>query len=138
MPERKSNSRVLRNLAEEMFEVFATEGEISEAERDDFITSMIRQWITYDGNATWFFGEEQVNFTHRRTPLGKSLLTTKRSVVTWFVIARVSRKCLPTPTSLLSCNAPDGEFAADALKRVPVLLSNGLGEADVRTPSQSR
>src|SRR5262245_54687625 len=84
MADRKNNSRVLRQLAEGLFDGLAAQGIALEAERDDFVTSLVRQWITNDGIATWFVGEEQLYFTHRHTPLGKPLLSTERVQPGWF------------------------------------------------------
>lgn len=88
MADRKPNSRALRSLAEGLFDGLAAEGRILQAEKDDFVTSMVRQWITFDGNATWFFGEEQIYFVHRHTPLGKPLLETKPGQPGWFAEMR--------------------------------------------------
>ena len=70
MPKRKFNSRALRRLAEELIQRIAQDQEIPEGEREDFATSLVRQWITYDGNATVFLGEQQVYLVLGKTPLG--------------------------------------------------------------------
>jgi len=88
----RPNSRALRNFAEGLFDALAAEDRILQAEKDDFVTSMVRQWITYDGNATWFFGEDQIYFVHRHTPLGKPLLATERRQPGWFTDLRHNRK----------------------------------------------
>jgi hypothetical protein len=95
MADKKSNSRLLRTVAEEIFQRLATEGRILEAEAGDFITSLVRQWITYDGNATWFFGEEQLHFAHRHTPLGKPQLATQRIPPGWFAELQRQWKIAP-------------------------------------------
>lgn len=72
MSTRKFNSRVLRQLAEELFANLAEK--FPEANREDFVTSLVRQWITYDGNATFFvgeMGEMQIYLVLGQTPLGK-------------------------------------------------------------------
>lgn len=84
MADKKSNSRLLRKLAEEICQSLIAEGRLLEAEGGDFITSLVRQWITYDGNATWFFDGEQVQFVHRHTPLGKPLLAMEQITPAWF------------------------------------------------------
>lgn len=69
MSKKKVNSRALRQLAEELVQVLSEEGEIRHDQRDDCTTSLVRQWITYDGHATLFLSEQQV-YLH----LGKTLL----------------------------------------------------------------
>jgi hypothetical protein len=91
----RPNSRALRNFAEGFFDGLVGQGRILESEKDDFVTSMVRQWITYDGNATWFFGEEQVYFVHRHTPLGKPLLETTQRQPAWFAEMRQDWKIEP-------------------------------------------
>ncbi len=59
MRQRKFNSRALRRLAEELFQQIVGDGDFPEGEREDFVTSLVRQWITYDGNATLFLGERR-------------------------------------------------------------------------------
>lgn len=71
MPARKTNSRALRQLAKELVQVLAEEGEVEEDQQADLATSLVRQWITYDGNATLFLGEQQVYIVLGKTPLGK-------------------------------------------------------------------
>ncbi|MFO0967440.1 MAG: hypothetical protein U0793_17915 [Gemmataceae bacterium] len=88
MADRKNNSRVLRQLAAGLSHGLAAEGIVLEAERDDFVTSIVRQWITNDGIAAWFVAEDQLYFTHRHTPLGKPLLTTERVQPGWFAALR--------------------------------------------------
>jgi hypothetical protein len=60
MPTKKFNPQALRHLAEEFLRQVAEDQEMPCDERADFVTSLVRQWITYDGNATFFVGEEQV------------------------------------------------------------------------------
>jgi hypothetical protein len=58
----KFNSQALRRIAEDILEKLAEEQEITDALRGDFTTSLVRQWITYEGNATLFIGEKQLYF----------------------------------------------------------------------------
>ncbi len=74
MPKRNPNSHALRELAEGLIRGLAEEVEIPEDERRDLATSLVRQWITYDGRATLFLGGEQVYFILGRTPLGRFTL----------------------------------------------------------------
>lgn len=76
MPKRKPNSRALRELAEELIAALAEVYDIPDGEREDLITSLVRQWITYDGNAALFLGEDIHYFVLGRTPLGKPCLAT--------------------------------------------------------------
>jgi hypothetical protein len=71
MSMRKFNSRGLRRLAEEITRELAEVYEITESDQEDFTTSLVRQWITYGGNATLFLEEQQINFFLGQTPLGK-------------------------------------------------------------------
>ena len=70
MSKRKFDSRELRQLAEELLEEIAEGEPIPEADRADLATSLVRQWITYDGKATLFIGEGQFCFVLAETPLG--------------------------------------------------------------------
>jgi hypothetical protein len=58
MRQSKFDSRALRQLAEALIQQIAEDDEIPEGERADFVTSLVRQWITYDGSATVFLGEQ--------------------------------------------------------------------------------
>ena len=78
MPRKNSNSRVLRRLAEELVQRIADHDEVPDDERDDLVTSLVRQWITYDGCATVFFGEQQVHLVLGQTPLGKPVIPEPR------------------------------------------------------------
>ena len=83
MPKRKFNSRALRRLAEELIQRIAQDEEIPEGEREDFATSLVRQWITYDGNATVFLGEQQVYLVLGKTPLGQSCIVPEPAQPGW-------------------------------------------------------
>lgn len=83
MPKRKFNSRALRRLAEELIQRIAQDQEIPEDEREDFATSLVRQWITYDGNATVFLGEQQVYLVLGKTPLGQSCIVPEPAQPGW-------------------------------------------------------
>ncbi len=104
MAARKTNSRVLRQLAAGLFDGLVAQGIVLEAERNDFITSLVRQWITNEGTATWFVGEEQLYFTHRHTPLGKPLLSTERVQPGWFLNCSGTGTSTPRSLPTLSTN----------------------------------
>ena len=83
MSKRKINSRAIRQLAEELFEKIATEADLPQSKQADFVTSLVRQWITYDGMATFFFGERQVYLVLSRTPLGRPSIVPEQGVKGW-------------------------------------------------------
>ncbi len=74
MSRKKTNSRALRRLAEELIQRIAGDAELPDDEREGFVTSLVRQWITYDGNAVVFVGEQPVYLVLGKTPLGKPLV----------------------------------------------------------------
>jgi hypothetical protein len=71
MPKAEINSRELRRLAEALLDEIDEYDELPEAERADVATSLVRQWLTYEGHATLFLEDEQVYLDLGRTPLGK-------------------------------------------------------------------
>jgi hypothetical protein len=71
MPKAEINSRELRRLAETLLDEIDEEGELPEDERADVATSLVRQWLTYEGHAALFLDEEQVYLVLGRTPLGR-------------------------------------------------------------------
>jgi hypothetical protein len=71
MQKTEVNSRALRRLAETLLDDMAEYEVIPEGQREDIATSLVRQWLTCDGNATVFLGEEQVHLVLGRTPLGR-------------------------------------------------------------------
>lgn len=83
MWKRKINSRALRQLAEGLFERIAGDDDLWQSERADFVTSLVRQWITYDGNATLFLGERQVYLVLGRTPLGNPCIVPEPGLNGW-------------------------------------------------------
>jgi hypothetical protein len=83
MRQRKFNSRALRQLALELLQQIAEDDEIPKDERDDFATSLVRQWITYDGSATVFVGEQQVYLVLGKTPLGKPCIVPEPGLHGW-------------------------------------------------------
>ncbi len=70
MPRKKTNSRALRQLAEELVQHLNEDGELPDEECADFVTSLVRQWLTY-GNATFLRSElDQIYLVLGKTPLG--------------------------------------------------------------------
>lgn len=80
---KQSNSRQLRQLAENLLRDMAGDEEIPQSERDELVTSLVRQWLTYDGNATLFLGDQQVYFRLGRTPLGKPCVVPEPTPPGW-------------------------------------------------------
>jgi hypothetical protein len=74
MSKRKINSRTLRQLAEELFERIAASDEFRQVERAAFVTSLVRQWITYEGNAAFFRGDHQLYLVLGHSPLGRPVV----------------------------------------------------------------
>lgn len=72
MARKKLDSRGFRKLAEEVVEQFDVGGEWSEEKRDEIATSLVRQWVTYDGNALFFRSpEERIYLVLGKTALGQ-------------------------------------------------------------------
>src|SRR5262249_40433671 len=90
-------SRALRHLAEELLERVA-EDDIPEGERADFATSLVRQWITYDGSATVFVGGRQVYLVLGRTPLAKPCVVPEPALYGW--IKQLTRDWKISPDDL--------------------------------------
>jgi hypothetical protein len=95
MQQRKFNSHALRQLAEEILHAIAEAEEIPESEQEDLATSLVRQWITYDGRATLFVGEHQVYLVLGTTPLGKPSLVAEPSLPGWMNRLREDWKIRP-------------------------------------------
>src|SRR2546427_6010809 len=83
MRQRNFNSQALRQLAEELLSQIAEEGALTAEEREDLTTALVRQWITYAGNATLLLGEEQVYLVLGRTPLGKPCVVPEPALPGW-------------------------------------------------------
>lgn len=83
MARKKSNSRALRHLAEELVGQIAEEERILEDARADLVTSLVRQWGTYDGHATLFLDKRQVYFHLVKTKLGGLRAVPEADVSDW-------------------------------------------------------
>src|SRR5262245_23704658 len=70
MPKSKNYSRALRRLAEDLVGSMTEGIDVPDSKREDLATSLVRQWVTYDGQASLFIGEQQVSFVLGKTPLG--------------------------------------------------------------------
>jgi hypothetical protein len=98
MQKTKVNSRTLRQLAEELLDEIAGDEDIPEGEREDFATSLVRQWLTYDGSATVFLDYEQVYLVLGRTPLGRPCVVPEPAGHGW--VRRLTRDWKVRPDDL--------------------------------------
>jgi hypothetical protein len=71
MAHKSINSRGLRRVATNLIDQLVEQRGLPEGEREDLTTSLVRQWITYDGRATLFLEGDQVYFHLEKTPLGR-------------------------------------------------------------------
>lgn len=83
MARKNTHSRVLRQLAEDLLARVAGESELTDDERGEFTTSLVRQWVTYDGNAALFLGDRQFYLVLGRTPLGRPVVTPEPALPGW-------------------------------------------------------
>jgi hypothetical protein len=82
MPKNKGYTQALRQLAEDLLGNLARE-EILEGDQAELATSLVRQWVTYDGSATLFVGGQQVYLVLDRTPLGKPCVVPEPALPGW-------------------------------------------------------
>jgi hypothetical protein len=71
MTSRKFDGRGLRQLAGEIVKELAEADEVFDSQRADYETSLVRQWITYEGCAALILGDRPVYFRLHSTPLGR-------------------------------------------------------------------
>jgi hypothetical protein len=83
MSKRKINSGALRRLAEDLLQTLEEEGGLPPGEQGDLATSLVRQWVTYDGHACLFLVGQVVYFDLGRTPLGKPRLVPEPGLPGW-------------------------------------------------------
>jgi hypothetical protein len=94
----KANSRALRRLAEAFLDEVAGDEDIPEGEREEFATSLVRQWLTYDGSAAVFVGDEQIYLVLGRTPLGRPCVIPEPAGHGW--VRRLTRDWKVIPDDL--------------------------------------
>jgi hypothetical protein len=94
----KFNSQALRRIAEAIVEKISEDEEISESLHRDFVTSLVRQWITYDGHATLFIGEQQIYFVLGNTSLGEYRIVPEPALPGW--VSRVKEDWKLNPDEL--------------------------------------
>ncbi len=84
MAKRKFNSRELRELAEQLVQQAAQGEDLPDEQKHaDFVTALVRQWVTYDGNATLLVEDHQIYCKLIRTPLGKLKMAPQQGQVGW-------------------------------------------------------
>jgi hypothetical protein len=72
MARKKTNSATLRHIAEQEVEKIALQLGLPETDHPDWVTSVVRQWLTYDGSAYLFPDEDRQGVLFlKRTPLGQ-------------------------------------------------------------------
>ena len=72
MARRKTNSVALRSIADQEIEQIVAQLGLPDADRGDWVTSVVRQWLTYDGSAYLFPDEDHQGVLFlKRTPLGQ-------------------------------------------------------------------
>jgi hypothetical protein len=98
MQRMKVNPRALRRLAEAFLDEVAGGEDIPQGEREDFVTSLVRQWLTYDGTAAVFLGDEQVYLALGRTPLGRPCVDPEPAGQGW--VRRLTRDWRISPEDL--------------------------------------
>jgi hypothetical protein len=78
------DSRTLRKLAEHVVSQIAPAKRFSEREQADLVTSLMRQWVTYDCHAAIFAGVELWFLNVGHTPLGSPSVTPEPGPKYWF------------------------------------------------------
>jgi hypothetical protein len=98
MRKMKVDSRALRQLAEQLLDEIAGDEDVPDDEREDFVTSLVRQWVTYDGCASVFFDEEQFYLVLRQPPLGKPCVMAEPAPPGW--LSELTREWKLSPDDL--------------------------------------
>jgi hypothetical protein len=141
MRKKKYDSRALRRLAEDTIDRIADGAEIFESEREKLVTSLVRQWVTYDGHAALFLGVQPLFFHLGETPLGNPRTDPKLGPRNWLEIVatdwNIDPDDLPEVADQLNCgqsaevvnrdgialrawtNPAEGRCAVEALDPVP-------------------
>jgi hypothetical protein len=86
MAKKNENPNVLRELAEACIHSLPDEIGISEDEKQDLITSLVRQWISYAGHAILFLGDLQFGLDLKKTPLGGICLNPEPREPEWLAL----------------------------------------------------
>jgi hypothetical protein len=91
----KFDSRTLRKLAEHVVAQITQDGRFSDRERADLVTSLMRQWVTYDCHAAIFSGVQLWFFNVGHTPLGNPSVPPKPGPKYWLSEEIKGRKIDP-------------------------------------------
>ncbi len=83
MQKKQSHARELRQLAESVIEKLIAEGIVQEYQKEDLVTSLVRQWSTYEGKAALYLGDRPVYFVVKQTPLGRPYAVSNPGNPTW-------------------------------------------------------
>lgn len=79
------DSHTLRKLAEDTVDRLADDFEIYTSERAELVTSLVRQWVTYDGRAALFLRGPHLSYLDvGQTPLGNPLANRTLASTNWF------------------------------------------------------
>jgi hypothetical protein len=80
---KNTHSRALRQLAEDLIHRVASDLEFMDEERNELVTSLVRQWVTYSGHSTLFIGDRQIYLDIANTPLGKPVIVPEPALHGW-------------------------------------------------------
>jgi hypothetical protein len=69
-PSGKTDARIRRQITADIIDDLVADDGATAEERDDLVTSLVRQWTTYDGYAVRFLGGQLHHLDLARTPLG--------------------------------------------------------------------
>jgi hypothetical protein len=78
----KYNPRELRALAEELYAAFAATPQL-DLSQADFVNTLVRQWMTYDGRAILILSMQPTNFDLSTSPLGRLQVVPEIGVPGW-------------------------------------------------------
>ncbi len=81
----KFDSKTLRELAEKFVDEITDDDDMPDSDRADIVTSLVRQWATYDGHAVFFAGVQFVFLILSQTPLGRPVIVPKPGPSNWLV-----------------------------------------------------
>ncbi len=83
MNKKRARSRALRKLADDFLRKTLRAGDVPPGGAEELATSLVRQWLTCDGNATLFVGEHQLYLRLSTTPLGNSSVAAQSGGPGW-------------------------------------------------------
>lgn len=83
MPSNPRKAQELRNLAEALIKSFEADPEFQEIQTEGLVTSLVRQWMTYDGHAALVVKSELCFLPLTRTPLGAYIFKVVPSNFAW-------------------------------------------------------